>query len=126
MAYIAPTPADLKTRYPAFAAVADQTVQYWLTDAQRFVDTSWREVDYAPALMAAAAHWMARAGLGVGPAAGIPAGVTSFRSGSFSVQIAEGAASASAAGGWASTIYGQEYRGMLYRNKGGPRATGCP
>lgn len=125
MAHTAPTPADLKLRYDAFAAVDDAKVQYWLTDALRFVDTSWDEHDYAPALMAAAAHHMALRKLGTDVTAQIPAGVTSFKSGDFSASIAESAAARSAAGGWAATEYGLEFKALLRRNKGGPRLVGC-
>ncbi len=131
MAYTLPTPADLKMRYPAFAAVADPTIQYWLTDAERFVTTSWSEIDYAPGLIAAAAHNMAKA-----PVAGIAgsqvsgfaaAGVTHFRSGSFQAQFSEEAVKAQVAGGWASTEYGQEYYMLLRRNvmSMGVTAPGC-
>jgi hypothetical protein len=108
--------AGLRLRYPAFAAVPSATIDYWLTDAMRFVDDSWTEADYAPALMAAAAHHMAMNGLGTEGA--LPQGVTSFKSGTFSATV-----DASQAGrtGWASTRYGQEYLALLRRNKGGAR-----
>jgi hypothetical protein len=125
MAYEAPAPADLIARYPAFTAVADETIQYWLTDAERFVDESWIEGDYAPALMARAAHEMALAGLGseAEATADLPAGVTSFKSGSLSVQFSEGAAADRAAGSLASTRYGSEFVILRRRNKGGARLT---
>lgn len=125
MAYVAPAPADLKLRYDAFATVDDTKIQFWLTDALRFVDTSWDEADYAPAIMAAAAHHMARQGIGSGVGAQMPAGMTNFRSGDFSVSMSEAAAAQGAAGGWASTSYGIEFRGLLRRNKGGPRLVSC-
>jgi hypothetical protein len=120
MAYTAPAPADLKIRYPAFAAVDDATVQYWLTDGERFVDTSWIEGDYAPALMAVAAHNMARGGLGASSSASIPAGVTRFKSGAIDVTISESAAAAQSRGGYASTIYGIEFLALQRRSFSGP------
>lgn len=119
MAYTVPSAANLKTRYPAFAAVADATVEYWIADAQRFVDTTWREVDYAPALMARAAHEMALGGIGAG--SGIPEGVTSFKSGSFSANISDAAAQASVKGGLQATRYGREFAAIMRRNFAGPR-----
>ena len=116
MAYTAPTPAALKARYPAFAAVLDATVQYWLTDAERFVDQTWREGDYAVALMACAAHHMAMGNIGA--AGAIPAGVTNFKSGTFSATLSDKAASAT---GFDATVYGREYRALQRRNFGGPR-----
>lgn len=124
MAYTAPTPATLKTRYPAFNAIEDATVQYWLTDSLRTVTDSWIEADRAVAMMALAAHNMAMQGLGAA-AAGVPAGVTSFRSGSFSVQVSDGAAERASAGGYDATRYGQEFRRLRWRSKGGPRLVGC-
>lgn len=127
MAYTEPTAADLKARYPAFAAVDSAVVTYWLTDAHRFVDTSWLESDYAPALIAAAAHHMSRArvtGIASDEVGDLAAsGLTSFKSGTFQASFAEGAANAAAGGGWASTEYGREYAALLRKNKGGPRVT---
>lgn len=127
MAYDLPTPTLLKQRYPAFASVDDGTIQYWLTDAERFADTSWIEADYAPALIAVAAHNMLKAGV-----AGIAnsdttsmaaAGLTDFQSGGFRVRFSDDAVKAAQAGGFASTTYGQEYAALLRKNKGGPRVT---
>ena len=118
MTYTVPTAANLKARYPAFAAVADVTVDYWIEDGERFVTTSWAVGDYAPALMAYAAHRMALEGLGTGSAVGIPAGVTSFKSGTFSVGFSDTVANAQSSGGWEATRYGVEFRVMLRRNTG--------
>lgn len=121
-----PEPSDLlglfRIRYPAFAAVPDATVEYWLADAERFVDDSWIEGDRDPAKMAYAAHQLAMQGLGA--AAGsisLPGGVTRFRSGSMDISIAEGAASALSRGGYGATRYGQEFAALQRRNFGGPR-----
>lgn len=115
-----PNVAALKMRYPAFSAVQDATIEYWLKDAERYVATSWSEGDYAPGLMAAAAHNMARAGVagitGNDVAGFAAAGVTHFRSGSFQAQFSDEAVKAQVAGGWASTSYGQEYLMLLRRN----------
>lgn len=128
MAYTKPTPADLKRRYPAFANVSDDDAQFWLTDAERFVDESWMESDYAPALEAVAAHNMLRvnvAGLTVSKIAGLAAkGITQFKSGSFSAQLSDQAVARIVAGGWASTPYGDDYLALLRRNKTGIGVTG--
>lgn len=120
--YAKPLPPHLKARYPAFAAVDPGTVQYWLTHAERSVDTSWSEGDYAPALMALAAHNMTLAGLGTdGTAfAGVPVGITRMKSGSLELGLTEAAANARASGTLAATRYGQEYQMLLRRNRGGP------
>jgi hypothetical protein len=123
--YAKPAPSDLIARYPAFADVNTTTIQYWLTDAERFVDDSWIEGDYAAGLMAMAAHNMVLAGLGTEAAATseLPAGVTSFKSGALSVAFSEGAANDRATGALSSTRYGAEFAMLRRRNKGGPRVT---
>lgn len=117
--YAKPLPGHLAARYPAFASVDGSTVQYWLTDAERFVSAIWSEGDYAAGLMALAAHNMALAGLGSDAAAlaGVPAGVTRMKSGSLELGFTEAAANARLNG---STRYELEYRTLLRRNLGGP------
>jgi len=120
MSYTEPVAADLKMRYPAFAAVDDATIDYWLTDAHRYVDQSWTEMDYAPALIAAAAHNMLKApvaGIAGSDVAGFAAaGVTRFKSGTFDAQFSDEAVKVALAGGWASSPYGQDYLALLRRN----------
>ncbi|MGV3481503.1 MAG: DUF4054 domain-containing protein [Sphingobium sp.] len=127
MAHVPPSAEELKERYPAFASVTEDIIEHWLADAQSTVTTGWIEADYAPAIMALAAHRMARNGTGPADAcaAGGMAGVTSFRSGAFSASFAEAAVSAAVKGGYASTPYGQDFAVYLRRNRAGPRvATG--
>lgn len=126
MAYTAPTPADLRARYPAFASVADATIQIYLNDANGGdVDTSWIERDFSPAIQAAAAHRMSRAGvLATDGAATAASGIDSFKSGAVTINFNADAVKAAVAGGWASTSYGQEYYELLRRSKGGPRVVG--
>lgn len=123
--YAKPAPGHLIMRYPAFAAVPQATIRYWLVDAERGVGTSWIEGDYAAGLMALAAHNMALAGLGTDAAAlgGIPAGITTMKSGTLSLSFTEQAANARLGGGFGSTRYGAEYMILLRRNRGGPLVT---
>lgn len=122
MPYTTPTANDLQARYPAFAGVLDATIDVWITDALRFVDETWIEDDYQPAVMAHAAHQMALIGLGTTTGAGaLPAGVTRFKSGAMDVTVSEAAASAAAGGGYPATPYGREYARLLRRSHGGPR-----
>lgn len=127
MAYTEPTPFDLKIRYQAFAAVDDAVITYWLTDAHRFVDTSWPESEYAPGLIAAAAHKMARgkvAGMVIDASTDAAAkGLTRWKSGTADLQFSEVATQRDAAGGWESTAYGLDYLEALMRAKSGPRVT---
>lgn len=127
MAYDVPTAATLKATYPAFAGVADATVDIHLATASTTaVDTSWREADYAPAIVAFAAHRMALLNIGDhGQVAGYARqGVTSLRSGSFGVSLDPDKAKAAASGSLDATPYGQEYKRLLGMNKSGPRVLG--
>lgn len=121
--YVKPLPQHLRLRYPAFEEEPTATIQYWLTDAERFVDSSWTEGDYAAGLMAMAAHNMMLAGLGTDAAAisGLPAGITNFKSASLSVSFADGVAADRTTGALASTRYGAEYQTLARRNRGGAR-----
>jgi hypothetical protein len=123
MAYDLPTVADLIARYPAFAAVAEATINIHLADAATSVDTSWIEADYAPAITALAAHNMALLGIGAhGETAGYArAGVTRIRSGNFDASFSEGAVAKASGGEFNATPYGRTYRTLLQRSKGGPR-----
>lgn len=127
MAYTDPTIADLRMRYPAFATVADATIAYWLSDAHRYVDQSWMEADYAPAIMARAAFAMVSngtPGITGNDAAGFAAaGVTDFQSGSFRARFSDEAVKVAVAGGYASNVYGIEFADLLARNKSGTRIT---
>jgi hypothetical protein len=121
MAYTVPTAADLKTRYPAFAAVADATVNAMIVEANRSVDETWTEGDYAPAIMALAAHIMATEGLGTDPDSQSNTGQMSnfqmIKSGQLTLQRKQ---SATGTADWyASTRYGNRYLELLGRNKPG-------
>lgn len=129
MAYVAPTPAEFKIRYPEFTAVDDARVQYWLTDALRYVTDGWIEADRAVAEMAYAAFELCRGGAGTsgGAVAGLAGmGVTDFRSASFSVSFDSAVIAGSAGGGWSSNKYGRDFAVYLRRNTGGPFLAGVP
>lgn len=126
--YQAPRPQDLTARYPAFADVPYDTIGIHLTDAQGGVDTSWAAADYAPALMALAAHNMTLLGIGTvtESEAYARAGVSSIRDGNFSASFNDKCVQGANGGGLNSTHYGRLYLTMLRRNKGGPRLVGGP
>lgn len=128
MAYTAPTPATLKMRYPAFADVGDEVIQYWLDDSLRFVDATWIEADRAVAMMAYAAHEMTAAGLEKVPAGQVKVlpGVTRFKSATMDVAFSDAAASEAASGEFTSSRYGKEYLMLRRRSNGGARLVGCP
>lgn len=64
MAYVIPTPAQLKTLFPVFASVDDAIVQDAINAGSRSVDQTWTEGDYTRAIMLYACHYMALQGLG--------------------------------------------------------------
>ena len=113
-------PADLKARYPAFAAVLDVTVQVWLDDAATYADATWPDADRRTGVMAYAAHRMAEMGIGT---AAIPLGLTSFKSGTFSASVSDKTASAT---GLDATVYGREFAALRRRNFAGPRLAWTP
>lgn len=126
MPYTVPDADDLKERYAAFESVAEDKIEYWITDAQRIVTTGWIEGDFGPAIMALAAHNMAMNNLGGGATGtvGGMTGVESFKSGTFSANFSADAVKAGVEGGYDATPYGKEFRVMLRRNRAGPRVTG--
>lgn len=119
MAYTAPTAATLKARYPAFTAVADETIDYWLAEAAEDC-ASWPDSLRARGEMALAAHRMAELGIITGA---VPAGVTSFKSGTFSATVSDGFASRT---GYDATVYGREFRQLARNLFGGPRLAWLP
>ena len=119
MAYTAPTLSEFRTRYPAFDAVADATVQAFLDEGDSET-AAWPDADRPRGVMLYAAHQLTAQGLGTGA---IPAGVTSFRSGTFSATLSDSAASRT---GFSATIYGREYLALARRNFAGPRLAWTP
>jgi len=115
-----PTVNQFKARYQEFVLVPDETVQYWLTDGERFASTSWIEADYPVAIMACAAHHMVEKGV-LSTETALPEGVTRFKSGTFEATISEKATEKQLEGGFGSTRYGREYEELRYRNTAGTR-----
>lgn len=101
---------QLKVVFPAFADVADATVEYWLDEAA--IVANWGN-DHAQMLLAA--HYMAINGLGTNAVQG---GLTSFKSGSVDMKFSEAQANSI---GFAQTIYGQQFSVLLRRRHAGPR-----
>ena len=119
MAYTIPTLATFRALYPAFDAVADATVEAWLTKGD--TETArWPDTDRADAVMLFAAHRMTVGGLGTSTAS---SGVTSFKSGTFSATMTESAASRT---GYGSTTYGLDYLDLMRRNFAGPISAWVP
>lgn len=120
--------AIFRIRYPAFATVSDEIVEYWLDDALTIVTDSWIEADRDPAQMALAAHNLALTGYGTsgGAVSSLAAmGITDFKSASMSVSFDAETVRRSGNGGYSSTRYGVQFLTYLRRNVGGPRLVGC-
>ena len=62
MAYTAPTAADLKARFPEFAAVSDTLINLILEEASAQVGETWLERDRKPAPLYLAAHLLTMEG----------------------------------------------------------------
>lgn len=127
MAYVAPTPADMKARFPRFVAVPDNIVQQALNEAARQVDETWTEGDFAMGRMLYAAHVMTLDGLGAGTEAELLAeGVEAFQEIKLgSLQLKRFDKDSRTNGNdyldlLASTSYGRRFLATLKQNAGGP------
>lgn len=116
MAYVVPTATDLKARYPAFAAVADETITARIVEAQRMVDATWTEGDYPLGLMAYAAHSLAVGGVGSSIDVQL-AGFKRVKIGPLDLER-DGRSDGVLAGSLESTIYGVAFLEMQARNLG--------
>lgn len=132
MPYTAPTPAELKARYPVFATVDDVIVQAAIDEAGRMVDETWTEGDYTNAIMLAACHIMALEGHGTSAEAkAVATGAGAYetiRSGQLTLTRGAWASGQSADGNWwKSTSWGRRFWQLLRLNKAGPRvvSAGC-
>lgn len=124
MAYTTPTAAQLKARHPAFAAVAADTVDAFIADALRSVDTTWLEADYARAIMLLACHMMVREGI-IGVSVQDGAVVTSEKLGDATTSFAVPTQS-KVGDDYQTTTYGQQFALVRKQNHGGPIVAPIP
>jgi len=112
------TPSQLKIIWPTFAAVPDETIQYWLDIAAPAV--TWDD-DHAHMLLAA--HYLTINGNGAGAtaqlAAGGAAGVKMIRTGSLTIDFGDSATWQ----GLASTTFGLQFLDIAISYRGGPFVT---
>lgn len=129
MAYVDPTAAEIKTRFPEFAAVDDALISLAIAETASFVDTSWIEADYKPAKMHLAAHLLFIGGALNADVEGgaVPNSTTgevqSVKVGDVSVNFASGTSSSSVGGtlgsdllALGSTTYGLWFLALRKRN----------
>lgn len=112
--------AEFRLRFPAFAAVSDGPISYWLAQATADVGDNWPASIQTNARLSYAAHRLAENS--ALPSA-IPMGVTSFKSGTFSATVADSVASAV---GFETTAYGQEFLRLRRIAFAGPRLAWTP
>jgi len=128
VAYETPTAAELIARFPAFASVDPATLDVYISDAATDgVDRSWSEGRYKLAIVALAAHNMALLGIGDhGQVAGYARqGLAEIKTGNFSAKLGDATVARASRGGLDATPYGQQYKLLLRREKGGPRVVGA-
>ena len=122
MAYVAPVAADLKARFPEFAAVSDTLVNLVLAEAIAEAGDHWREDDRKPAQLYLAAHLLASEGepqrTSSGDGIGASGPVKRDRVGDAETEYAGAGSSASGASTstYGGTIYGRRFEAIMRRN----------
>jgi hypothetical protein len=117
MAYVVPNAAAFKLRFPTFAAVADATITAALAEGAGRVDSTWREADYAPAIMLYAAHVLVMDGHGASNEVML-AGFKRVKVGSLELERSDGRSAS--AGTLGSTSYGTRFTELVRLNFSGP------
>jgi hypothetical protein len=115
----APTPVDLKARFPVFATVADAVLQTALDEAALQVGDNWiTEADIHLGRLLLAAHILTLDGQGSGPeAAAIAAGgFKRVRSGALELERFDPMGAGVELGTLGSTGYGRRFVELMHRN----------
>jgi len=123
MAFTVPTAADLKTRFPAFEACDDQTVDFALAEAAALVDDSWSsQADFTLGRLLYAAHILTLEGYGSGSEAKTAGGgLSAFKTiKSGALTLTRGDDAAAVAGKVETTTFGQRFTQLQGLNRGGP------
>jgi len=123
MAYSQPDADALQARFPAFADVADATVDAALERARRQVDSTWLEDDRAEAEMLLAAHELTLDGLGTGADAKANAnGAAGFKVMKSADLTLERFDTQSGGDLLSTTLYGQRFKALRRRSHPGIKA----
>lgn len=133
MAYVTPTAADFKARFPEFASTPDTLVTAVIAESEPYVGERWLDRDRRPAVMYLTAHTLTQEGrfaatTPAGGAGGASTGPMKRRKvGDVEVEYAGASASAGGGGGSSSldsvyggTIYGRQFLQLMRRNFSGP------
>lgn len=127
MSYTDPDAAALKTRFPAFSAVGDETLTAVLTEALTYVSEDWvTQADYTQGALLYAAHLLTLDGFGTGSEAEFAKagllGFSTITSGKVSVQRDTGIGASSVSSDTLSqTQYGRRFKELQSRNIAGAR-----
>ena len=106
--------AGFRLRYPAFDDVDDGRIGYWLAQSATEVGSNWAEDMRSAGKYAWVGHKLVESGA---LASAVPAGLTSFKSGTFEAKVSDKIASLT---GFDSTVYGREFLAMRRRLFSGP------
>jgi len=127
MAYTPPTRADFLERFPIFddaELYPVTTIDLVLAEAISSIDETWREVDYAPAILYLTAHLLSTDNSEAGSDVefGGIAQVASESFGGMSISYSSNSSSGSLASNelYGSTEYGRRFLALLRRNITGP------
>lgn len=129
MAYIQPTPATFKARFPQFIPVNDALVQLVLDEAIGKVGESWLERDRVPAQLYLTAHLLTLEGepdraMGKAGNIALTGPMKSRKVGDVEVTYAGVSGSGSSATGvdaiYGGTTYGQQFLALMRMNFAGP------
>lgn len=118
MPYETPSASDLTTRHPAFSSLDSDYIDAVIAEAERFVDSTWFEDDYQPAVMHLAAHMLIAEGALEGSVKGV---LTSESIGDASASYDN--SDKADASDYRTTSYGRAYMRLLRVNKGGVATT---
>ncbi|MCW6510981.1 DUF4054 domain-containing protein [Lichenifustis flavocetrariae] len=115
-----PSPTDLTTRFPAFAAIDPNVLAAVLAEAATRVDTTWTPGDYPLGIMLYAAHVLTLDGFGTGAEAALGAagasGFQTLRSGALHLERAPTSEKAGSSA-LAQTSYGRRFLALLAVNQ---------
>lgn len=114
MAYTAPTAAQFKASFPAFAGLDDAVVQSALDEAADMVDDTWvSQAAFTSGRMLYTAHVLTLNGLGTSTESQL-LGFSSIKMGPLELSRERG--SQSDAGSLSSTSYGTRFLALMRRN----------
>ncbi len=125
MPYTRLTLEQFKATYPAFSTLTEESYAAWATKAERRVGENFGD-EQQDATELLTAHLLALNGIGGAPGAAMLAatGATSFKSGTFQASVSDTVVAKRAKGGYAATVWGQQFAEIQRRLFGGPCLVG--